>query len=74
MATLTIRNIPDDVVERLKKAALNNGRSMEQEVRTLIESRYRAKEEVLRRIEERWKDLPKASPEEIDSWIREGRD
>jgi plasmid stability protein len=73
MAALTIRNIPGNVIERLKKAAVTNGRSKEQEVRTLIESRYRAKEEVLRRIEERWKNLPKASPKEIESWIREGR-
>jgi antitoxin FitA len=74
MATLTIRNVPDEVVERLKKAASIQGRSMEQEVRLLLESRYRNREAVLRRIEERWKDLPKASPEEVESWIREGRE
>ena len=37
MATLTIRNVPENVVELLKVRAKNNGHSMEQEVRELIE-------------------------------------
>lgn len=74
MATLTIRNVPEDVVERLKNTAAHNGRSMEQEVRLVLESRYRSKEDILRRVEERWQELPKASPEEVEAWIREGRD
>jgi len=74
MATLTIRNVPEDVVERIKNAAAHQGRSMEQEVRLVLESRYRSKGDILRRIEERWQELPKASPEEVEAWIREGRD
>jgi hypothetical protein len=31
-------------------------------------------EEILRRIEERWRDLPKASSDEVEKWIREGRE
>lgn len=74
MATLTIRNVPDDVVERIKNVAAHQGHSMEQEVRLVLESRYRSKGDILRRIEERWQELPKASPEEVEAWIREGRD
>lgn len=73
MATLTIRNVPEAVVERLKSSATQNGRSMEQELRLLIETRYRDRDEILRRIEARWKGLPKATAEEIDRWIRDGR-
>jgi hypothetical protein len=57
---------------------------MDQELCALIESRFAGKEqrpvrsdeskaEVLRRIRERWKDLPETTPEEIDRWRKEGR-
>jgi hypothetical protein len=73
MATLTIRNLPDDVVDRLKEAAARRAHSMEQEVRELLEARYASKGELIARIEDRWRRHPKASAEEIRSWIREGR-
>jgi plasmid stability protein len=37
MPTLTIRKVPGAVIERLKRAAARRGRSMEQEVRELLE-------------------------------------
>jgi plasmid stability protein len=37
MATLTIRNLPDEVRDRLRVRAAQNGRSMEAEVRELLE-------------------------------------
>lgn len=76
MATLTIRNVPADVVQRVKEKAARHGRSMEQELRLHLEQAYRRREETLQRIEERWQQLPdsaKASPDEIEAWIREGR-
>jgi len=36
MASLTIRNIPEDVKHRLRQRAATNGRSMEEEGRRLI--------------------------------------
>ncbi|MFQ5618174.1 MAG: ribbon-helix-helix protein, CopG family [Rhodospirillales bacterium] len=36
MANLTIRNLDDKVVERLKKKAKDNGRSLEAELRELL--------------------------------------
>jgi len=36
MATLTIRNLPEEVRERLRIRAARNGRSMEAEVRTIL--------------------------------------
>ena len=74
MATLTIRNLDEAMVERLKGAAARRGRSMEQEVRELLEQRYADRQEVLARIEESWRQHPKASREEIASWIAEGRE
>jgi plasmid stability protein len=43
MATLTIRNLRDEVVKRLKEAAKRKGKPMEQEVRELLESRYKSR-------------------------------
>ena len=73
MATLTIRNVPDEVVARLKKVAANKGHSMEQELRELLKTRYPSRGEVLDRVEENWKNLPPVSAEEIDQWIAEAR-
>ncbi len=36
MANLTIRNLDDEVVKRLKKKAKDNGRSLEAELRVLL--------------------------------------
>ncbi|MFT4234510.1 MAG: Arc family DNA-binding protein [Microbacterium sp.] len=36
MAAVTIRNLPDDVVDRLKHRAKDNGRSMEAEARAIL--------------------------------------
>ncbi len=36
MATLTIRNLPDDVRDRLRVRAAQNGRSMEAEARDVL--------------------------------------
>ena len=44
MATLTIRNVPDDVVARIERVATKNGRTMEQEVRELLITQYSSKE------------------------------
>lgn len=41
MATITVRNVPPDVQRALKKAAAEHGRSMEAEVRAIIEAAVR---------------------------------
>ena len=42
MATLTIRNLPDDVRDRLRVRAAQNGRSMEAEARLALVQAYTA--------------------------------
>ena len=73
MATLTIRRVPDTVVERLKAVARSKGHSMEQEVRELLEERYATRAEVLERIKKRWGTLPPISKAEVDAWRNIGR-
>jgi len=73
MATLTIRNIPDDLIGRVKESAASHGRSMEQELRDLLQTRYAPRSEVLQRIRSRWKDLPGTDAQEAAAWMEEGR-
>jgi antitoxin FitA len=73
MPTLTIRKVPGAVIERLKRAAARRGRSMEQEVRELLEQRYARREEVLKAIRKSWRDLPPSSAKEVARWIETGR-
>lgn len=73
MATLTIRKLPKDVVERLKAAASRNKRSMEQEVRELLAQRYTPREVILQRIRKRTENFPAATAREIRKWIETGR-
>ncbi len=49
MANLTIRNIEESVVERLKNKAVRNGRSLEAELRELLKqaANRKTREEVL---------------------------
>jgi plasmid stability protein len=70
MATLTVRNLPDEVIERLKEIAARNRRSMEQEVRTILESVSLDRVSACRRIEQAWTDQSRpTTAEEVDRWL-----
>ncbi|MEM6274408.1 MAG: hypothetical protein AAF735_04125 [Myxococcota bacterium] len=73
MATLTIRNVPDEVVDRIKSCAETAGRSMEQEVRTLLEARYASRKAVLSRIRSRWAEWPRVKRSDVSDWKERGR-
>jgi len=75
MATLTVRNVPHRVVTTLKMLAKRNRRSMEQEVRAVLEEHVGDREALLEQIARAWAQQarrPKAT--EIDEWLRVGRD
>jgi len=74
MATLTIRNLAPKVVRALKAQAARNRRSMEQEVRELIESQVADRSSAIDQIARSWAAQERApSAKEVDAWIREGR-
>ncbi len=73
MGAITVRNLPDDVIDRLKQAAAANGRSMEQEVRDLLEQRYASRDAILDRARRRWPEDSRVTAEELDQWRRQGR-
>lgn len=79
MATLTIRNVPDDLYERLKALAKRNRRSLNQEaIQRLALSTTDVREatdDKNQRLASFRASLPKLthSSEDIDRWKREGR-
>ena len=75
MATLTIRNVPDKVAESLKTLARKNRRSMEQEVRELINEHVGERLSVLDQIEAAWgKQTRRPTAAEVEGWITAGRE
>lgn len=74
MSTLTIRNLPPDVVERLKRRAKENGRSMEQEARVILGHRLASRDEVLDQVVARWETLPsRPSATKVRQWVASAR-
>jgi plasmid stability protein len=74
LATLTIRNVPPEVVDAIKAMAKRNRRSMEQEVRELLQGFVGERRSVIEQIEASWKHQRRpTTPREIESWIKEGR-
>jgi plasmid stability protein len=75
MATLTIRNVPDKVTKSLKTLARKNHRSMEQEVRELINEHVGERLSVLDQIEAGWvKQTRRPTAAEVEGWIATGRE
>jgi plasmid stability protein len=74
MATLTIRNVPAKVVKTLKTLARRNRRSMEQEVRAVLEQHVGDRRALLDEIERSWaRQARRPKAHEVDSWIHVGR-
>ena len=74
MATLTIRNVPPRVVQSLKSLAHRNGRSMEQEVREVIEEHVSEREAILTQIEASWtQQRRRPTAAEVDRWLETSR-
>ena len=73
MGTLTIRSLPEEVIQRVKASAELHKRSMEQEIRELLQRRYGPRSEVLRRIRNRWEVLPRTEANEVEQWRQKGR-
>ncbi len=77
MANLTIRNLDDKVVERLKKRAKDNGRSLEAELRELLkQAANRKSPEELLAIADRIAAMTPEGIKQTDSaeLLREDRD
>lgn len=75
MATLTIRNVSPKVVKSLKMLARRNGRSMEQEVRSVLEQHVGDRIALLDAIEQSWaRQTRRPKAREVEAWIGVGRE
>ena len=74
MATLTIRNVPPRVVKSLKALARRSRRSMEEEVRVLLEGYVAERRSVLKQIEAAWAtQARRPTAGQVEDWIGAGR-
>ena len=78
MATLTIRNLPQEVYDRLRARAAENKRSMEAEARELVERALPLKlsqEEFLQRMRQTMATIPKERRDNftVDKFLAERR-
>jgi len=74
MATLTIRNVPAKVVKSLKTLARRNQRSMEQEVRAVLQQHVGDRLALFEEIERSWaRQTRRPKAHEVEAWIQAGR-
>ena len=74
MPTLTIRNVPPKVLAALKAQAKRHNRSMEQEVRALLEGLVSDRASVLAQIRESWqRQSRRPDAAEVQAWLDASR-
>ena len=74
MATITVRNIPDEVVGMIKDRARRNRRSMEQEVRAILSAVVRDRSRAMERVVTLWEKQNRPVPrQENDEWLKGAR-
>lgn len=74
MPTITVRNVPPEVVASLKALAKRHNRSMEHEVRELLQGYVAEREAILDQIEASWRhQARRPTADEIDAWMAVGR-
>lgn len=74
MPTLTIRNVPPRVVAALKSLAKRHNRSMEQEVRALLEGAVADRASVLQQVRQAWdRQSRRPDPTEVQAWLDASR-
>jgi plasmid stability protein len=74
MPTITVRNVPAQVVQSLKALARRHNRSMEQEVRDLLEGYVAERRAILDQIEASWQvQTRRPTAAEVDAWMAVGR-
>ena len=79
MASITVRDIPDVLYQRLGEAAAQNHRSLNKEIIARLEASFRSRrvsvEEELRQLDELRRRIGtfEVTDEEINAWKRSGR-
>lgn len=74
MPSLSIKNIPEDLLESLRTQAKRHHRSLQGEVMAILEESAKPKELSLEQLSQRINKLGLKTPDQSTSWIRELRD
>ena len=71
---LSIKNVPDDVAQRLRERAKQHHRSMQGEMLSILEEAIGPRKLTLDEVRRRVKDLDFKTGDDSTRWIREDRD
>ncbi len=71
---VSVKNVPDDVIDRLRKRAKRNHRSLQGELMVILEEATGHTEVTLDQAELRLNSLGLSSGDDATRWIRELRD
>lgn len=73
--SLSIKNVPEEILERLRARAVRNHRSLQKELLVIIEAAVLDEREVtVDELAEYVSSLGLSTPDESTDWIRELRD
>ena len=72
--SLSVKNVPDDVVERLKERAKGNHRSMQGEMLAILEAAVGPEKVTIGEVRRKVKELGLRTGDDSTRWIREDRD
>ena len=74
MPSLTIKNIPDEMLTRLRERAQGNHRSLQGELMAILEESVQPKGLSIAEVRKMVKDLGLKTGDDSTRWIRELRD
>ena len=74
MPSLSIKNIPEDLLECLRAQAKRHHRSLQGEVISILESAAEPNKLSVKELSQRIKELGLRTPDQSTAWIREDRD
>lgn len=74
MATLTVRNVPEERLRALKERARRNRRSVQAEMLMILDSVLLSRTEALEEIEASWRSQARPTTEdEVHDWLSASR-
>jgi plasmid stability protein len=71
---LSVKNVPDDLVAKLRRRAKRNHRSLQGEMMTILEEAIASRELSLDEAEKRLSNLGFRTGDDSTAWVRELRD
>ena len=74
MPSLTIKNIPDEMLMRLRERAQGHHRSLQGEVMSILEEAVQPRRLTISEVYKKVKELGLKTGDDSTTWVREDRD